>query len=99
MGIEQKEIGMGLCVAYIDMLLCSFPNTESALQLTYAAKEAGGNPKSVPSHEKVDEAARFMLQAVTDLTITLEKAGGEAGLISGKIIILLSLYTGTVLYP
>lgn len=59
-------------------------STESALQLMYAAKDAGGNPKSVPAHEKVDEAARFMQQAVTDLTLTLEKAGGEAGLISGK---------------
>ena len=58
-------------------------HVESALQLTYAAKEAGGNPKSVPAHEKVDEAARLMQQAVTDLTLTLEKAGGEAGLISG----------------
>ena len=56
---------------------------ESGLQLMYAAKEAGGNPKSVPAHEKVDEAARFMQQAVTDLTLTLEKAGGEAGLITG----------------
>ena len=50
----------------------------------YAAKEAGGNPKSVPAHEKVDESARFMQQAVSDLTATLEKAGGEAGLISGE---------------
>ena len=63
------------------------PSTESALQLMYAAKDAGGNPKSVPAHEKVDEAAKFMQQAVTDLTLTLEKAGGEAGLISGKNII------------
>ena len=37
------------------------------------------------AHEKVDEAARFMQQAVSDLTMTLEKAGGEAGLISGEI--------------
>lgn len=50
----------------------------------YTAKEAGGNPKSVPAHEKVDESVRFMQQAVTDLTLTLEKAGGEAGLISGE---------------
>ena len=38
----------------------------------------------MPAHEKVDEAARFMQQAVIDLTLTLEKAGGEAGLITGK---------------
>ena len=39
----------------------------------YAAKEAGGNPKSTKSHAKVDEA----------VTQTLEKAGGETDLISG----------------
>ena len=50
----------------------------------YASKEAGGNPKSTTSHTKVDEATALMNQAVVDLTATLEKAGGEAGLISGK---------------
>ena len=69
---------------YYCLSLSLSASIESALQLTYAAKEAGGNPKSVPAHEKVDEAARFMQQAVTDLTLTLEKAGGEAGLISGN---------------
>ena len=49
----------------------------------YAAKEAGGNPKSTKSHAKVEEAAVLMHEAVSDLTQTLEKAGGEAGLISG----------------
>ena len=63
----------------------------------YAAKDAGGNPKSVPAHEKVDEAAKFMQQAVTDLTLTLEKAGGEAGLISGKNIIT-NFYLGVCVY-
>ena len=57
---------------------------ESALQLVYASKESGGNPKSTASHAKVDEAAAFMQQAVVELTATLEKAGGEAGLISGE---------------
>ena len=49
----------------------------------YAAKEAGGNPKSTRAHVKVDEAAVLMQEAVSDLTQTLDKAGGEAGLISG----------------
>ena len=49
----------------------------------YASKEAGGNPRSTAAHVKVDEAATLMNQAVVDLTATLEKAGGEAGLISG----------------
>ena len=58
--------------------------TESALELVYASKEAGGNPKSTSSHEKVDEAGKLMHKAVSDLTETLEKAGGEAGLFSGE---------------
>ena len=57
---------------------------ESALQLVYSSKEAGGNPRSTAAHTKVDEAAKLMNQAVADLTATLEKAGGEAGLISGE---------------
>ena len=52
--------------------------------MMYASKESGGNPKSTRSHDKVDEAAHMVQQAVNDLTLTLEKAGGEAGLISGK---------------
>ena len=58
--------------------------SESALQLVYASKDAGGNPKSTAAHDKVDEASTLMNQAVSELTATLEKAGGEAGLISGK---------------
>ncbi len=60
---------------------------ESALQLVYSSKEAGGNPRSVTSHAKVDEATTLMDQAVIDLTATLEKAGGEAGLISGEGVV------------
>ncbi len=55
------------------------------LQLMYASKESGGNPKSVEAHGKVDEAAHMMANAANDLTLTLEKAGGEAGLITGKL--------------
>ena len=50
----------------------------------YASKDAGGNPRSTAAHAKVDEAAALMNDAVADLTSTLEKAGGEAGLISGE---------------
>eukprot|EP00731_Ephydatia_muelleri_P016952 Em0010g50a len=38
--------------------------TESALQLVYAAKEAGGNTKSTAVHGKVDEAAILVQTAV-----------------------------------
>lgn len=57
----------------------------------YSSKEAGGNPRSTAAHAKVDEASYLMHQAVVDLTATLEKAGGEAGLISGKLCRLVRL--------
>ena len=58
-------------------------STESAVELMYAAKDAGGNPKNTTAHGKVDEKASFMQKAVNELTYTLEQAGGEAGLITG----------------
>lgn len=60
--------------------------TESAVELMYSAKEAGGNPKSTAAHGKVDEKASLMQKAVNELTYTLEQAGGEAGLISGELV-------------
>ena len=57
-------------------------STESAVELMYAAKDAGGNPKNTTAQGKVDEKASFMQKAVNELTYTLEQAGGEAGLIT-----------------
>ena len=59
--------------------------TESALQLVYAAKEAGGNTKSTAVHGKVDEAALLVQTAVSELTQTLEKAGSETGIITAMV--------------
>ena len=65
------------------MLSCSHTHTltpshlhtfTQLIQLMYAAKEAGGNPKSTRAHVKVDEAAVLMQEAVSDLTQTLDKA-------------------------
>ena len=56
---------------------------ESALQFMYSAKDAGGNAKSTAAHQKVDESAQMMATAAEDLTALLEKAGAEAGLITG----------------
>lgn len=50
----------------------------------YASKEAAGNPKSTAAHGKVDQAAELLTEAVGDLTQLLEKAGGEAMLVSGQ---------------
>ena len=53
----------------------------------YASKDAAGNPKSTAAHAKVDDAAELLTEAVGDLTQLLEKAGGDAGLISGQPIL------------
>ncbi len=52
----------------------------------YASKEAGGNVKTTLSHVKVDESSVLVDQAAKELTATLEKAGGMAGLVHGKFI-------------
>ena len=56
---------------------------EACMQMMYAAKESGGNPKSQDAHAKVDEAAKLMSDAAEELTSLLEKAGAEAGLVTG----------------
>ena len=58
---------------------------ESALQLVYASKETGGNVRTTAIHHKVDESSVLVEQAAVELTATLEKAGGIAGLIHGKL--------------
>jgi len=65
-------------------VVCLCVHVESALQLVYASKEAGGNVKSTASHVKVDEASVLVDQATIELTSTLENAGGMDGLITGK---------------
>ena len=57
---------------------------ESALQLVYASKEVGGNPKS-GAHHLVDEGADFLNKAVKELSETIQKAGSEMGVINGFI--------------
>ena len=72
-----------MCVC---VCVCVCVCAESALQLVYASKEAGGNVKSTASHTKVDEASKMVEQAAMELTATLESAGGMAGLVSGQFL-------------
>uniref|UniRef100_A0A8C3SZG3 Talin 1 n=1 Tax=Chelydra serpentina TaxID=8475 RepID=A0A8C3SZG3_CHESE len=60
--------------------------SESALQMLYTAKEAGGNPK-VPAHtqEALEEAVQMMKEAVEDLTTTLNEAASAAGVVGGMV--------------
>uniref|UniRef100_A0A672PCY1 Talin-2-like n=1 Tax=Sinocyclocheilus grahami TaxID=75366 RepID=A0A672PCY1_SINGR len=58
---------------------------ESALQMLYAAKEGGGNPKVAHTHDAIAEAAQLMREAVDDLLLTLNEAASEVGMVGGMV--------------
>lgn len=58
---------------------------ESALQMLYAAKEGGGNPKASHTHDAITEAAQLMKEAVDDLMVTLNEAASEVGMVGGMV--------------
>ncbi|KAM9590959.1 talin-1-like isoform 1-T1 [Morphnus guianensis] len=59
---------------------------ESALQMLYTAKEAGGNLKQAAhTQEALEEAMQMMKEAVEDLTTTLNKAASAAGVVGGMV--------------
>uniref|UniRef100_A0A671T402 Talin-2 n=1 Tax=Sinocyclocheilus anshuiensis TaxID=1608454 RepID=A0A671T402_9TELE len=58
---------------------------ESALQMLYAAKEAGGNPKATHTHDAIAEAAQLMKEAVDDIMVTLNEAASEGGMVGGMV--------------
>ncbi|XP_076439084.1 talin-1-like isoform X2 [Babylonia areolata] len=58
---------------------------ESALQLMYAAKEGGGNPKATQAHQSIDNAADDMKDVLQDLLQTMEEAASQQGVVSNMI--------------
>uniref|UniRef100_A0A4W4H654 Talin 1 n=1 Tax=Electrophorus electricus TaxID=8005 RepID=A0A4W4H654_ELEEL len=58
---------------------------ESALQMLYTAKEAGGNPKAAHTQEALEEAVQMMKEAVDDLGGTLAEAASAAGAVGGMV--------------
>uniref|UniRef100_A0AAR2IM02 Talin 1 n=1 Tax=Pygocentrus nattereri TaxID=42514 RepID=A0AAR2IM02_PYGNA len=58
---------------------------ESALQILYTAKEAGGNPKAAHTQEALEEAVQMMKEAVDDLAGTLAEAASAAGAVGGMV--------------
>ncbi|XP_033109397.1 talin-1-like isoform X3 [Anneissia japonica] len=58
---------------------------ECALQLLYAAREGGGNPKAKHTHSAIDEAAEGMKEAVDELNNTLEDAASQFGMVTGMV--------------
>ena len=58
---------------------------ESAAQLVYATKDAGGNPKAVHHHPAVEEAAEDLVEALKDLTQQLEEAASDTGAVTALV--------------
>ncbi|XP_039650756.1 talin-2 [Perca fluviatilis] len=58
---------------------------ESALQMLYAAKEGGGNPKASHTHDAIAEADQLMKEAVDDIMLTLNEAASEVGMVGGMV--------------
>uniref|UniRef100_A0A4W4GFY5 I/LWEQ domain-containing protein n=1 Tax=Electrophorus electricus TaxID=8005 RepID=A0A4W4GFY5_ELEEL len=58
---------------------------ESTLQMLYAAKEAGGNPKAILTHQAITEAAQLMREAISDLLLTLNEVASEVGVVGAMV--------------
>ncbi|XP_013858220.1 talin-1 isoform X2 [Austrofundulus limnaeus] len=58
---------------------------ESALQMLYTAKEAGGNPKAAHMQDALEESVQMMKEAVDDLGATLAEAASAAGAVGGMV--------------
>uniref|UniRef100_A0AAR2J5P5 I/LWEQ domain-containing protein n=1 Tax=Pygocentrus nattereri TaxID=42514 RepID=A0AAR2J5P5_PYGNA len=68
---------------------------ESSLQMLYAAKEGGGNPKASHTHDAIAEAAQLMKEAVDDIMVTLNEAASEGGMV-GEFFSYNDTYTDSV---
>ncbi|XP_063985728.1 talin-2 isoform X1 [Diachasmimorpha longicaudata] len=58
---------------------------ESALQLVYVAKEAGGNHEAIALHPEVDESVEGTKDALRELESTLEMISTSHGVVTGLI--------------
>ena len=59
--------------------------TESALQLVYVTKEAGGNPEAAALHAEIDETVESTKDAIRELQNTLESISTSNGIVTGLI--------------
>lgn len=59
--------------------------TESALQLIFATKECGGNPKAVSIHPDIDENTAMTREALQELIANVEKLSTQSGIVTGVI--------------
>ncbi|KAK4884901.1 hypothetical protein RN001_001172 [Aquatica leii] len=59
--------------------------TEATLQLVYASKDSGGNPKAINIHPDIDECASSTREAVQELISNLETISTQSGIVSGVV--------------
>ncbi|PIK38707.1 putative talin-1 isoform X6 [Apostichopus japonicus] len=78
-GAASKSINSQKQMALLDQ---SKTVAECALQLLYASKEGGGNPKATKVHPDIEEAAAGMLDGIQDLMNTLEETASEYGMVT-----------------
>ncbi|TRY84654.1 hypothetical protein DNTS_021001 [Danionella cerebrum] len=81
-GLASKHVDQQQQMNILDQTKTLF---ESALQMLYAAKEGGGNPKATHTHDAVAEAAQLMREAVDDIMVTLNEAASEGGMVGGMV--------------
>ncbi|CAH1788698.1 unnamed protein product [Owenia fusiformis] len=81
-GTASKNMNSKIQMAILDQTKTV---SEAALQLTYAAKEGGGNPKATHTHAAIDEAADSMKDVLGDLLETIDTAASAAGIVSTMI--------------
>merc|ERR1739838_508979 len=67
----------------MDILDFSKTLAESALQLMYASKEGGGNPKSLNTHDAIMDASSATKEAIDDLLKSVQEA--PEALVSGMV--------------
>uniref|UniRef100_A0A915B5P5 FERM domain-containing protein n=1 Tax=Parascaris univalens TaxID=6257 RepID=A0A915B5P5_PARUN len=58
---------------------------EAELQMIYACKDAGGNPKARELHVVVEESASQLRDALTDMQRSVNRMASEAGVIHGVV--------------
>ncbi|KAL3090978.1 hypothetical protein niasHS_007353 [Heterodera schachtii] len=58
---------------------------EASLQMMYATKDSGGNPKAVELHTIVEESAEQQRLALTDLQRQVQLLDSESGVVAGII--------------
>lgn len=72
---------------------------QSGLQLMYVVKEAGGNPKNLKAHAKVDVAVEELTDTIEEFLTLLKRVDDEVLLLAGKKFPFISFYLSYCYVP